>query len=78
MTLLDRVLAHTAATKRREFARLNTPIHYAGPNGDEYQHRNVRELDDDVDMLLLISPYLDRETGRLIRCLADIDAAPAT
>jgi len=78
MTLLDRVLAHAAAVKRQELARLNAPIRYATHLGDDHAFRNIPDLDLDVDTLLFIRSYIDPETGRRIRCLADIDAAPVT
>jgi hypothetical protein len=77
MTLLDRVLAHTAETRRRQLARLNTPIRFAGRYGDEFQLPRQYKLDDSVDGLLGVRPYYDHETGRMIRCQADIDEAPA-
>ncbi|WP_175978602.1 hypothetical protein [Burkholderia sp. BCC1047] len=78
MPLLDRVLAHASATLRQQFTGLNAPIRYAGPYGDAYASRNVPEFELDVDTLLFIRPYTDPDTGRMIRCLADVDAAAAT
>lgn len=78
MTLRDRVLAHAAATKRLLKARDATPIRYAGPLGVECVQPNVRVIDYDIDTLLLFNPYRDPESGRSIRSLAEIDAAPTT
>ncbi|MBJ9967851.1 hypothetical protein [Burkholderia seminalis] len=77
MTLLDRVLAHAAATQRQQLTGLNTPIRYAGQYGDTYTSRNVPQFELDVDTLLFIRPYTDPDTGRMIRCLADVDAGAA-
>ncbi|ALB92989.1 hypothetical protein ISG08_07210 [Burkholderia pseudomallei] len=64
--------------KCQELARLNVPIRYATHHGDDHVSRNISDLDFDVDTLLFIRSYTDPETGRMIRCLSDIDAAPGT